>query len=121
MKDNNVLMTERVKYLRNGTDDQIFIMCKEIDWCVEVGEDVESEEERQEVIDGLPTSVYFGKEWLKNKYCDWFEEGEVDVDEFHYSLTNEISDETGWLINDLTHEYKNHETLETLIKEKQND
>ena len=43
------------------------------------------------------------------------------MDEFHYSLTNEISDETGWLINDLTHEYKNHETLETLIEEKQND
>ena len=59
-----------IKYLRNGTDDQIFIMCKEIDWCVEVGEDVKSEEERQEVIDGLPTSVYFGKEWLKNNYCD---------------------------------------------------
>ena len=28
-----------IKYLRNGEDDPIFIMCKKIDWCVEVGED----------------------------------------------------------------------------------
>jgi|APSaa5957512535_1039671.scaffolds.fasta_scaffold447272_1 hypothetical protein len=92
-----------IKYLRNGTDDQIFVMCKEIDWCVEVGEDVESEEERQEVIKGLPTSVYFGKEWLED--CGLMEDYEECKRTFRECITNEISDETGWLINDWTVEY----------------
>ncbi len=103
MKDNNALIPVRVKYVRNGDDDAIFIMCKKIDWCVEVGEDVESEEERQEVIDGLPTSVYFGKEWLED--FGLMEDYEDCEEMFLEGITNKISDETGWLINGWENEY----------------
>ena len=92
-----------IKYLINETDDPIFIMCKKIKYCVDVPQDVESEEERQEVIDGLPTSIYFGKGWLED--CGLMEQFEECEETFCECITNKISDETDWLINGWTNEY----------------
>ena len=68
-----------------------------IDWCVEVGEDVDTEEEKQEVINSLPTEV--------NVPDDVVEEDDPDeiIDEL---VADYLSDKFGWLVNSFSIENK---------------
>ena len=92
-----------IKYLRNGEDDPIFIEFNVREYNVEIGIDVKNEEERKEVIAGLPTKVFFGKEYLREYLRDieWDYLEEDCMETFLECMTNKISDETGGLIEDL--------------------
>ncbi len=89
-----------IKYLRNGEDDPIFIKFKNIKYDISVGSDVKNETERQEVIEGLPSSLCFGTNWLEDN-------GKMDLlIEFMDDCVNEISNETDWCISGCEDEFQ---------------